>query len=448
MLRNLLLYAFIGITSLTCHSQSINDKILNAINHSDWFALDSIYDSAPKDSIHPFLEISSRCFLGHQLNRPDVSIPAFQELFNTQSENLDLNNFITFAVMFGKDLNKVGENEFAASMINQAIGQTQQYLDSASVSNLSMMANWYSALAPYNTYQIQFNEADVATVPFEIIPMGPKEKGGVLMQLKESAINGTPADMIFDTGCVSSIISPEMAEKYGLTPLEGSKVSVAGIGSTNGYLAIAKELKLGNITIKDVPFTVTSMSLAAINDEADQYADALNIILGNDLMLQLKDITIDFVSNNLTIPASATSNPVRTQAKPNICFADTRNLLCKCEIHDTPLLMLIDSGNASYGTLGEGFFDRNKPFVLTNGTKDNVRQAGIGGIKINERYLLPNLKISLGGHTAEIPEIDIKTTPEPASEGEGVLGLRTLMLYPQIHLNFTDFTLTPALTKK
>ncbi|MBD5362149.1 MAG: hypothetical protein HDR81_05005 [Bacteroides sp.] len=86
--------------------------------------------------------------------------------------------------------------------------------------------------------------------------------------------------------------------------------------------------------------------------------------------------------------------------------------------------------------------------MLANGTKDTVRQAGIGGIKINERYLLPNLKISLGGLTAQIPEIDIKTTPEPASEGEGVLGLRTLMLYPQIHLNFTDFTLTPALTKK
>lgn len=44
MLRNFLLYAFIGITSLIGYSQSINDKILSAINHSDWFGLDSIYN--------------------------------------------------------------------------------------------------------------------------------------------------------------------------------------------------------------------------------------------------------------------------------------------------------------------------------------------------------------------------------------------------------------------
>ena len=65
MLRKFLLCAFIGITSLIGSAQSINDKILNAINRSDWFGLDSIYNSVPKDSIHPYLEISSRCFIGH-----------------------------------------------------------------------------------------------------------------------------------------------------------------------------------------------------------------------------------------------------------------------------------------------------------------------------------------------------------------------------------------------
>ena len=114
MLRKLLLYAVMSITPLIGYSQSINDKILNAINHSDWFGLDSIYNSVPKDSIHPYLEVSARGFIGHNLNRPDVSIPAFRELFTSQSEYLDLNNFISSAVMFGKDLNKVGENEFAA----------------------------------------------------------------------------------------------------------------------------------------------------------------------------------------------------------------------------------------------------------------------------------------------------------------------------------------------
>ena len=152
------------------------------------------------------------------------------------------------------------------------------------------------------------------------------------MQLRESTKNGMSAEIMFDTGCASNIISPEMAEKYGLIALDGAKVSVDGVGQIDGYLAIAKELQLGNITIKDVPFTVTSMSLSSVDDEAARYADAINIILGNDLMLQLKDITFDFVTNSLAIPSEATLNPVKTDAKPNMCFAGTRNLLCKCEI--------------------------------------------------------------------------------------------------------------------
>ena len=78
--------------------------------------------------------------------------------------------------MFGKDMSKVGENEFAASMINQTMDATRQYLDSAMVSDLTFQANWYSALGAYNPYQIQFNGDSIGKVPFAITPAGPKEK--------------------------------------------------------------------------------------------------------------------------------------------------------------------------------------------------------------------------------------------------------------------------------
>ena len=440
MLRKILLYAFISITSLIAYPQSIDEQLVNAINCTDWFALDSIHSSVPKDSIHPYVEVYSRCLIGHKLNRPDVSIPAFNELFSTHSEYLDLNNMLSSAFMFGRDLSQAGENEFAASMISQVLDATRQYLDSAIVANFTMQTNWYKGLAAYKPYQIQFNGDSVGTVPFAIVPMGPKEKGGVVMQLQESSINGMPADIIFDTGCASSIISPEMAEKYGLIPLEGTGVSVIGVSETQGYLAIAKELQLGNITLRDIPFTVAPLS--ALNDEADQYAGVVSILLGNDLMLQLKEVTIDFITNNLTIPSK--TSPVRTEAKPNMCFSGERLLLCKCDIHNNPLLMLIDSGDNSYGVVGEAFFENNKQYVLDNGTKDTVKQAGIGGIKVNERYILPNIKISLGGHTSDLPEIDVRTTQEfgSGSDCEGVIGMRTLMLYSFVRFNFVDFVLT------
>ena len=455
MLRKILLYTYISLTSLiayshsiTVYSQSIDEKLVNAINSTDWFALDSIHSSVPKDSIHPYIEVYSRCLIGYKLNRPDISIPAFNELFDTQSEYLDLNGMLSSAFMFGRDLSKVGENEFAASMINQVLDETQEYLDSAIVANFAMQVNWYKGLAAYKPYQIQFNGDGDGTVPFTIVPMGPKEKGGVLMQLGESKINGMPADIIFDTGCASSIISPEKAEKYGLIPLEGTNVSVTGVSETQGYLAIAKELQIGNITLRDIPFTVAPLS--SVNDDADQYSGVINILLGNDLMLHLKEVTMDFIANKLIIPSKAPFIPVKTDAKPNMCFSESSLLLCKCNILKNPLLMLIDSGDNSYGVVGEAFFENNKQYVVDNGIKDTVKQAGIGGIKINERYILPNVEISLGGHTVDIPEIDVRTTQEvgSGSECEGVIGLRTLMLYSSVRFNFVDFVLTTGEPRK
>lgn len=69
---------------------SYDERLADAMNRAEWFELEEIYNGAPKDSISEFMEIYSRCLIGNRLNRPDVSIPAFTELFNTQSQILDV----------------------------------------------------------------------------------------------------------------------------------------------------------------------------------------------------------------------------------------------------------------------------------------------------------------------------------------------------------------------
>lgn len=38
------------------YSQSSDEKIADAMNNSDWFALDSLYQTEPRDSISDFLK--------------------------------------------------------------------------------------------------------------------------------------------------------------------------------------------------------------------------------------------------------------------------------------------------------------------------------------------------------------------------------------------------------
>ena len=111
IMKKLILTLWICLGSFSfSYGQSIDEKIANAMNNSDWFALDSLYQAEPKDSMNQFLEVFSHCLIGNRLNRPDVSIPAFTELFNTQSENLDLGNMLNSSMMFAMDLSRVGDN--------------------------------------------------------------------------------------------------------------------------------------------------------------------------------------------------------------------------------------------------------------------------------------------------------------------------------------------------
>lgn len=436
MLRTYILYMLAGIVSLGAFPQSIDEKIGNAMNASDWFALDSIYNAVPKDSINPFLEIFSRCLIGNRLNRTDVSIPAFKELLNSQQ--LDLGNLVSTVHMFSMDLSREGYNAEAASMINGIVAQTRQYMDSTTVEVLTANANRYAALAEYKPYMIEFPENDEAVMPFSIVPVGPKEKGSVLMHLTNSTINGKEADITFDTGAGTNVISHEMAEKYNLIPLPGTTMTVAGVGRNDGYIAVAKELKSGNIIVKDVPFVVTSFT--SHNEEADQYLDSFNIVIGSELMLRLKDLTLDFSSNRIVVSKEVAP---RKNIAPNMCFSAGMNLLTKGAVHGCPTLMCLDSGDASFGSLSSNFYEANKEYVTTNGRPDTIRAAGLGGTIELPCYYVTDMGVTIGGNTVTQTELVVKTqTDTSAMAYDANIGLRTMMLFSKIHFNMVDFIVT------
>ena len=408
------------------------------MNNSDWFALDSLYQTEPRDSISDFFEIYSRCLIGNRLNRPDVSIPAFTELFNTQSENLDLGNMINSSMMFAMDLSRMGDNKAAAKMLSSTLDSIRTHLDSTTIVGVQQFVNQYEALSKYNPYKITFDNS-TGTIPFEIVPVGPEKNNSVLIHLIDSYINGVEADITFDTGAGVNVISESLALKYNLIPLEASS-TVSGVGIQNGNYAIAKELKIGDMTVTDVPFYV--INITTNNEEADKYIDCFNIVVGSELMLQLKDLTVDFVNHKITVPSVA---PKRSQASPNMCFSSGMNLLSKGIIHGNKMLMNIDTGDASYGSLDKRFFENNKEYIITHCKLDTIRGAGIGGVHISECYRIPNIELELGNRRLSVPKMVVlleKNTDGTLYSYQCNLGLKSLMLFGKIRFNLVDFILT------
>lgn len=436
-MRNFLLsFITVMVSSMTCFAQTIDGQIANAMNTSNWLALDSIYNATPKDSINPFLEVFSRGLIGNRLNRPNISIPAFEELLNTYSSNLDLSNLLNSAVMLSMDYSKLGKNAKAASLLTSVLDATKLHLDSAAIAGIQLYIDRYAAMSDFSPYTISIDGYQ-GLIPFHIQPVGNPKKKSVLMKLDNSSVNGINADITFDTGAGVNIISDSLALKFGLVPLQAYN-NVRGIGTQKAQYAIAKELKLGNITIKDVPFVIVDIKVD--NEEANKYVDCLGFVVGSELMTQFQDLTINFISREITVPVEA---PAKSATAPNMCFSPTMNIITKGTVHNNSMWICIDTGDASFGSLNGEFFERNKEYVLANSRPDTLRVAGIGGVHISECYNLSDICINLGGNSIAIPEITVNSGSNPlGTDYECNLGLKSLMQFGKINFNMVDLTIT------
>ena len=437
-MKKLILICTIVLSCFVAKAQSVDERIGTAMNTFDFFGLHDIYYSTPKDSINPFLEVFSRCLIGNRFNRPDISIPAFDELLKTQAEMLDLNLLLQSSAMYSMDLSRVGKNEDAYNFLSAALSSAYQMVDSTSLKPYANLAAQYKSLTKYSPYQISIT-GDMGIVPFDTIPTGKQGSKQYLMQITEARINDNPVKITFDTGAGVNVITDSLARAYGLEFLDAD-VAATGVASSAGRYAVAKELVLGNIKVNDVPFYV--IDIRSHNDEADKYIDVLEFIVGSELMLQLKDVTLDFAAKEIQVPAVAAAP---TNECPNMCFSSEMNLITQTEVNGQTQIMKLDSGDAGFGRLNKFFFDANKEYLTTNCESDTVNMAGVGGVWSVLCYKLPNASFTLGGNSVTVPVFDVQTEQHGNYMEEDNLGIRSMMLFRKVRFNLVDMILTTEL---
>lgn len=438
LMKNLILIITIVLSCFAAKAQSIDERLGTAMNSSDFFGLYDIYYNTPKDSINSFLEVFSRCMIGNRFNRPDISIPAFDELFKTQSDNLDLNLLLSSSVMFSMDLSRVGKNEEAYNLLSAVLSSAYRMVDSVRLAPYADRAEQYKSLTKYSPYQISI-VGDKGIIPFDTVRVGKTGSQQYLMQITEARINGNPVKITFDTGAGVNVITDSLARAYGLEFLDAN-VTATGVASSAGRYAIAKELVLGNVKVNDVPFYV--IDIRSHNEEADKYIDVLEFIVGSELMLQLKDVTLDFSNKEIQVPAVAAAP---SNVRPNMCFSSEMNLVAKSEINSQILMMKLDSGDACFGRLNKYFFDANKEYLTSHCKSDTVNMAGVGGVWSVLCYKLPDATMTLGGNFVIVPSFDVQTEQHGNYMEENNLGIRSMMLFRKIRFNLVDMILTTEL---
>lgn len=421
--------------SVSAFSQSIDERIGDAINQEKWQKLRNVYENEGARLQTPILHPLSKFFISHSYNRPDSALFYGTKLLNEYQAALGSSVGGIIFLMAG-DFAKREEYDHAASIL-------KQYNDAVKASGAApdpicvAYENQYSAIAQKGGFSMLRPQKEIK-VPIRYLK-SRSNPGQIRVDIQ---LNNQPHDAVYDTGAGENIISKQLADKLSLHVYDFIGTAITGIDVSKSYFTIVDSLRLGEIVYKNVPFQVVDFNTG--HQEADSAIEKIkmNCIIGIRCMLPLKEIQFDFKNGFLKIPVYPSETP---SFAPNICCSGGGLLVMSVLDKKTnkKINAMLDTGSA-ITNLTAKYYMENKQFFDNVVPEDSVRIAGIGGVKILKTISTPWEYSINGSHFVKEP-VTINTNEDSDANGvskyDCLFGLPSFSKYDCVIINFKDMFL-------
>ena len=332
-MKKLLFILFISIAAIAS-AQTAEERASEHMNQHNWFKLQREL-TANKDSISPFLREFGEAMLAHFFNRPQIACEAIGKLLETQQENMGFDNTASMVSLLSENLSKLGKNDEAANTLKGFCDQLVGKLDNTFLAPFLNREKEYRALSAYSLFGWHRPEKDLI-IPFQLDSIG---KSGSCAIMFQGSLNGKAQRILLDTGAGVNVVTPETAKAHGMKILDANVIA-SGVKLGNGQLALAEEMKIGDLTLHNIPFYVLDMKTG--DEKADLYTKHLEAIIGLPILNQLQEVKLDFHAQRMTVPHTLTTAP---EYAPNISFQNANILDIELTYDHELLNMNLDSGS-------------------------------------------------------------------------------------------------------
>lgn len=232
----------------------------------------------------------------------------------------------------------------------------------------------------------------------------------------EGAIDGTPTDIVLDSGAGITVVDKALADRLGI--VGDQEITAQGVGGARSVkLAENVTIRLGSVTL--APMTVAILDLEEVHQKLGR---RMPVILGKELF-HAHPVTIDYAARRVIVhdpdhfvaPAGATSVPTKSIEQGHVAI--------EAQLEDLPSAwFMVDTGSG-------GSVDFHVPYVAANSLlqrypRQGAQQAsGVGGSHVERVVVARSFK--LGGQTFRSVPVALATEGEgafAASSSSGTIG--------------------------
>lgn len=259
-----------------------------------------------------------------------------------------------------------------------------------------------------------------------LLPMKRDIAGLINLQV---GTNDTITNFVFDTGAGISSVTESLAEKLNFKILPDTGILVGGFSDIKNpvRIAIAEELKIGDITVRNEPFLV-------FQDEAFSFAGGayrINGIIGFPIAKAMGTVTI--TADHLEID----DIPAADSDREKNLFVELLRPVLFLKYKGKTEPYNFDTG-AGASQFSKAFYEAHGKDLEKKGKYEKRTDAGAGGIREHRSLIVENVKFQLGPQEINFPEMDIDTENYHVSGKElfGNIGQDLFKQYKRVTISF------------
>jgi predicted aspartyl protease len=249
------------------------------------------------------------------------------------------------------------------------------------------------------------------------------------------SIHGVEATYWFDTGANFSILSESEARRFGLRVRDvATKVSVSTGARVGLRIAIADELSIGSIRLKNVEFLVFPDDQPPFNQQTPGSRGLIGIpvLLAFERFVWTADKKFEIGSK----PAS------RNSPRANLCF-DGNTPVTQLQFNNGDLAFVLDTGATNTDLFPP--FAKAFPELIRDAEKtDAYKMEGVGSVKNMNAATIESVRLVIGGLSVVLKPANVLLEPtgETSKFFEGNLGIDLLQQAHKTTFDFKAMTLT------
>jgi len=410
------------------------DKVAQALNEGQWFELRKLYEAGYDSIEYPLLKLLTESYLGHVFNQPEDACIALDSLLMGHQEEMPMEMTMDLFFLKAANLSQMGFNKEAALTLSAVIDPMLPQLGADSLKRWLDKRNEYEALSQFEkTNQIFIPHTD-GIAPFRMDSIGEEDKRGFIIVL-EGKVNGYSQDVFFCPSSMGNIMDKETATRLGLTRLGVTTTLSEWTGETQitTELAIAKEIILGSIVYRNVPFLIVDPE----RDSTITKESHLKMIIGKEFMRAAQEIQIDFVKRHIRVPIFHTQ--LSEGERPNLCGGLLSLYYTEAEVNGESLPLLFNLGTVKISCLSDKYFAKHKEWIEKHCTTDSLRSTGfLTEVQHEKGYLLKDVELSVNGISYTFPKIFVSANSGSVGHVYGNIGSEYFSQFSKVIFNTKD----------